>query len=379
MKEKKGKINFFYISMTLACLGISSAFVPVYSNSYLFVLAIFLIIPLLVHGCVSSKGILLKQDVILILFVISAVAPIIFKLIYYKALMLSGPIVIISCFLLLLVPLLYRDYSFSFFAYFLINAVGIILLSIGIFIYSNTTWGVVAIGGVNPQTIGSWAMIYVFGAMLSLDHYIHKFKYKFIPRILEMLVIGLMLYFAWITDAKFALVTVVAALIVRCLPILRFFDSKIFRLLAAFSPTFFLAVLVLQYKLSGKALLNGRERIWVDCLRDVIMSPIFGVGYNAIDANSFYSHNMIVDQLTLAGVPVTLLFQVCLSYVFIRKVPYFSLQSSSRVKYNAFVSFLLVLVASTVEGCFFGVGAGGLFLFSFAPLFIAVSDGPLES
>ena len=253
---------------------------------------------------------------------------------------------------------------------------------VGINTQANNMFGDLQIGYTNPQTIGSWALMYAIGALLSFDYILEKMKFRFLPCVLNIFIYAYMIYISILTNARFSFVIMIILLLFRILPKLSLFDNLLVRIFISVIPVIFVAVSELLFftgdfaHMEGGSLLNGRELIWQNYLGLFSDSPLWGLSYDNIDANSFYSHNIIVDQLTMFGIFVPIVFVVAIAYIVVKKVPKLSckkqLSNNSRLKYDAFVSFLAILIASSNEGCFFSVGAGGLFIFSFAVLFITV-------
>ncbi len=385
MKNRASHGYVYYLAIIMSLIGISTTFMQNGENSLFLRGAVFLIGIFFVMSLAKSGGHFRKSDFLIILAILSSIYIIFVKLFYYGNFLLIGPLMGIACFMIIASIIVYK-YTFCFPLYCIINNVGATILIIAIFTKSTDMWGAVQIGTMNPQTIASWALIFGIGAVILLDYFIEKITYKLLFVISQMLVYGFMLYITIITEGRFSTVILIILLLLRILPPLKVFDNKWIRLVFAFSPIIILIMTEIFYSfdwfqsMSGGSLLNGRERIWAIWMSKTFETPLFGVNYKYINANSFYSHSIVVDYSVMFGVYTMMIFWIALAYIFLKKVPYFSnsnkkvSSSYNRLKYDAFLAFLFLLVGSSCEGCFFSVGGGGIFVFTFIPLLISMSN-----
>lgn len=384
MNKKLSGVWLYYLALIMSCLGISTAFMQIGVNSIFLKSAVVLVAFFFVYSIFKTGGYIKKTDFLMILVIFLAVSTIVLKMLFYGNLLLIAPLMCIACFLII-ASLIATEHTFHFFAFFIIHLVGAVILIVAMFTKATNAWGAFQIGIMNPQTIGSWALTYAIGALILFDYFLERSKYKIVFCICEIVVYGFMIYIGFMTEARFSLIVMGTLVLFRLSPKIPFVNNKLVRVIGAFSPMILLIISVILHmtgifsSIGGGSLLNGRERIWLDSLEQVIHAPFVGVGYDAVNADSFYSHNIFVDYSVLFGFGVALVFCISLTYVFLKKISKFDVVCrrtylySSRLQYDAFLAFILILVSSGVEGSFFSIGAGGIFIFSFVPLMVAIS------
>ena len=380
MRKISGIIYFG--ALISSCAAMSFAFLGIDQQSNLLRFAVLLTLAYFFTYVISIRK--LKADaVVMLAFIVVALSLAVVKMIYFGQMTATAPLMMISG-LLILVTVVCGNNEFPYIGYVLVNLGGAIALILGILTNSHNTWGAVQIGHINPQTISAWALIYAAGTLLSYDYLVERVKCKKLLWLCAVALYGAMLYIAVVTQARFSLIIMVCLAIVRILPPLMVLNNGLVRVLMATFPILCLGLSELLYftgmfrDMAGGSLLNGRERIWANYFGQSVLNPVFGVGYDDINANSFYTHNIFVDYCALFGFIATIVFFAALCYVAVYMVPRFKKKNNadkgySRLKYDAFAAFGLIVVSSSVEGAFFSVGAGGLYIFTYGLLLIAVS------
>lgn len=372
---------FYYIALVMSQLGISAAFMQNNSDNNFLRIAIVMVGMFLIEAILRNGKRLGRKEFFVVFSIVCAIFIIIIKMGYYGDLLLTGPLMCISCFFIMM-ALILNAYKFNYLLFFLINTIGSIILIFAVFTKSNDIWGTITIGYINPQTIGAWAMIYAIGTLIGFDFFIEKVKHKLLFVLFEMIIYILMIYITAITEARFSSLCLIALIVLRVLPPIHAIDNTVIRGMMVLLPIILLVLFEMIYLVGkdwgvGQSILNGRERIWLIWLENVSTSFLFGYDYRYIDANSFYSHNIFVDYLVLFGIIVPIVFWGVLGYIFIKKVPRIvpgkKVIDYSRIKYDAFLTFTFILVASFCEGCFFSGGGGGIFIYSFVPLLVVLS------
>ncbi len=382
---KKVGILTYFLAMSMSCIGISVSFLSIDLGINCLQIAVMLTLVYFILTVLRYRY-TKQNDAFIILLIIFAIMLVIVKMLYYEQIISIAPLMLISNFLIL-ITLICKNTAMnyiSYISYIFINIFGSVMLIIGILTNSHSIWGAVQIGYINPQIISSWALIYAMGAILSFDYFFERVRHKLLFLLVEILIYGFMIFISIIADSRFSTLVMLVALFFRIAPVVKIFNNKKVRLVIALFPFLFmifsqlLVFIGLFSDMDGGTLLNGREIIWQEAIDNVMLNPLFGINYKTIDPNTYYSHNIFVDHCVLFGFPVAFVFVVVLGYIMVCKIPIFKKKKkmrnvSERLKYDAFVMFCLVIFSSTVEGAFFSVGAGGLYLFSYGLLLIAAS------
>lgn len=254
----------------------------------------------------------------------------------------------------------------------IIYGVGAVLLSVFFCLNSHFFMGYITIGTLSPQILGTWSFLFFAGLLLFCVK-LKEQKSSIIFRIALSGICGYLFYIAVVSQSRLAVLCMCLYLLFHFLPRMDFLLKKEIVYLEACIPIaiVFLSFFIYDFSIGrqyyyGVSLLNGREQIWKDCLKEALSHAFTGMGWISQD---IYSHNVFVDHIYLLGCPLGIVFFLILASV-LKTV---ALNAESKFQYEAFLAFLFCLLQGANETMVFLTGSGGCYLFAFTFLLAANS------
>ena len=359
-------------AISIGFLGIDS------QNSYYKLSFAFLVIWIFVELAINKKIDLRLDSICGIVMIGICIILVVFESLVKEnngLLPLQG-LTFLACLLCGLICIIKKEWTIITLLFFQIITIGGAAIFLYAFFSVPTYWSTTqsrTISSFNPQGVGTWAFLFYVSLIMTLDMHIDLLKKK----IIIVLVVAVTILYAYIlikASARGATVVLGMFAILRLLPIIKISRSKAWAVIISFFPMLTTYISIFMYNKGwlisqGRSFLDGREMLWEFYLEDARRLLLFG---NERIDNSFYSHNIYVDQFYEYGIIFAFLFMLC-NYCILRHVIYLwnINEKLQRYMYDGYIAFCGAVVLSALEGMVFSTGFGGAYFFVYSFIFIA--------
>lgn len=224
------------------------------------------------------------------------------------------------------------------------------------------------ISGFNPQSVGCWAGIYFCAVMLGIT----KTNPTWYWRVVGYTLCGYLFYITLATETRTATIVLVLLITLKILPRIKLLGHPITAGVVAIMPMLITYTSIWLFEMglqdvSGTSVLNGREQLWINCLKAADQHPILG---NYIIGNTIYTHNLYVEHTLLFGYVMAALFMLMTFWTLKKTVA----NIQTPLQYDAFLAFAGMVLMSSQENMIFSTGCGGAFVYAYSFLLISTSQ-----
>lgn len=218
----------------------------------------------------------------------------------------------------------------------------------------------------NPQHVGCWAFVFFAGNLICFDYFHNKFI-KGINIIWMLHMFAIVIF----TETRAAIVACSVILLLRIWPKVNVFKHKIVCFFVALIPSIIVYVAIALYDRgygSINGILNGRERIWKECIELAGNAPLIG-GYE--EFFSIYPHNTFIEHILFFGYIIAIMFIVAVSIVLMVHIK----KIQKIVNYDGLICFIGSMLMASQENAIFSLACGCVFTYVCSFVFVMAYEG----